>query len=336
MQIAKPVHILLFIICFALSGSVNSKQDPITPENKTDIKTTSNQSKLVFSIPLGKLEQNNTTDEALWIDVDKNKHLILIRQTNGRKERGNILLLHAQGENADHLRLIQPLSKQLSRLGWNLFIPNIALESFPQHPAVQNKALQKNNQQQQKNVENTANGLSDQELTNASAQNTEKNSTEDTHFQNSNSLPIVSKNYYFENSQAYQNYFNSLCQAVFNQTEVTKQPFIVIANQNAAYWSLPCLNQQNQSMPTIFLQPQLPLDVEDNLAELLAKQKKPIFSFHIKSSSTDPFSNAFKKRVLHSKYQRFNIGMLGTTKLQTENTDIARTITGWIDKQWKK
>ena len=146
-------------------------------------------------------------------------------------------------------------------------------------------------------------------------------------------IEFYSKNYYFQNSQAYQNYFDSLCQAVLDQTEVSKQPIVIIANQNAAYWSLSCLNHVNQSVPTIFLQPQLPVGVENNLIELFSKQTNPIFSFHIKNSQVDSFSEAFKKRVWRSRYQRFNIGMLGPTKLQAENTVIARTITGWVDKQ---
>ena len=318
MQIAKIVHISLFMICFSISSTTNAKQDAVTPEKTSDITSTSISPKLPFSISLERLEKNITADEAQWIDVGENKHLLLTRRTNGRKERGNVLLLHAQGENADHLRLIQPLSRQLSKLGWNLFIPSIALENFPPLPVVQN-------------IENSDSADKDLE-----DDNLESNSLEGNSLESNDSSLLDNKNYYFKNSQAYQDYFGSLCQAIYDQTEIFKQPFIIIANQNAAYWSLSCLNQENKSTPMIFLQPQLPIGVENNLAELFAKQTHPIFSFHIKNSSADPYSNAFKKRVWRSGYQRFNIGMLKTTKLQTENTVIARTITGWVDKQRKK
>lgn len=325
MQITKTAPIFLFMIYFGICSPVNAKQDQVAPEKMSDMDSSNNKSKLTFPILLDELEQNNTADEALWIDVAGNRHLILTRLNNGRKERGNILLFHSQGENSDHVRLIQPLSKQLSRLGWNLFIPNIALENFPQ------PLVTKNSNQQQELPENTSNKLSEQEKTNTEVLKTENNDSKD-----NDSSNLEGASYYFKNSQAYQDYFSSLCQAVLEQTEVSKQPFVIIANQNAAYWSLSCLNQVNQSVPTIFLQPQLPIGVEDNLIELFAKQKNPIFSFRIKSSLTDPFSDAFKKRVWHSGHQRFNIGMLGTTKLQAGNTVIARTITGWVDKQRKK
>jgi len=325
MPITKTVPILLVMICFAMSGAAIAKQDQETPEVTPDTDSVSNKTPLTFSILLDELELNNTADEALWIDVAENKHLVLTRLANGRKERGNVLLFHSQGENADHVRLIQPLSKQMAQLGWNVFIPNIAVENFPQPSAT------KNANQQPVLEKNSAEKISNQEKINSQEKNTENSAKKD-------NVPsdLHGISYYFNNQQAYQDYFNSLCKAVLEQTDASKKPFVIIANQNAAYWSLSCLNQISQSVPTIFLQPQLPIGVEDNLLTLFAEQKNPVFSFHIKNSLTDPFSDAFKKRVWPSEYQRLNMGMLGTTKLQAENTIIARTITGWVDKQRKK
>ena len=310
----------LFLIIFSICDLAKSEQSQTQTKSTSESESANNKPKIAFSASLDRLKQSNTADEVLWIDVGENKHLILKHRTNGRKERGNILLLHAQGENADHIRIIQPLSKQLSKLGWNIFIPSIAIEDFPI------SSFEKHEKKQEKEATNDTDNIPNSEQSDKSVQNVEDKAA-------TGSNPT---NFSFENSKAYQDYFISLCQSIFKQTEVSKQPLIIIANQNAAYWSLECLNLVNRSTPTIFLQPELPQGVQDNLTELFAKQASPIFSFHIKASKKDAFSEAFKKRVWRSGFQRFNIGMLSSTKLQPENTLIARTITGWVDKQRKK
>lgn len=320
MPVTKTGQIFLIIIHLVLSFSIFSEENQDAPETALKEASNENKNSPAFSVSLKLLEQYSSADETIWIDVEQNNHLILKHRNNGRKERGNILLFHAQGENPDHSRLIQPLTEQLTKLGWNLFIPGIAVADFPK------RILQKDQSQQEKQTGSEPNNLSNSQQSNSQTENS---------VDNGSMLPAQTK-FFFKNSQAYQDYFIALCQAIYDQTEISKQPFIIITNQNTAYWSLPCLNMLNSSTPTIFLQPQLPISVEDNLDDLFSKQTGPIFSFHVNSSTNTAFSEAFKKRIWRSEIQRFNIGILNSTKLAKENTNIAKTITGWVDKQRKK
>ncbi len=317
----KAGLIFLCLIGLKINHQAKSEETPVANQPSSKKQPVDDKPSMFFSVSLSSLKQNTSADELLWIDVDEHQHLILKHQTNGRKQRGNVLLLHTQGENADHIRLIQPLSKQLTQLGWNIFIPNIARENFPSDSFEQNKTSKGNG--------NAAKQLSDIPTLESPDTAAQKN--------DNNVQPALnSENSAFQSSRSYQDYYITLCQSILDQTELNKRPYIIIANQNAAYWSLACLNMLDDSTPIIFLHPQLPKGVVDNLAELFVKQTHSIFSFHTNIIGKDTFSKTFKKQLWHSKLQRFNIGMLAPSKLQLENTVVARSITGWIDKQRKK
>jgi len=307
----------ILVIGLLLNGSINAEEEQNLPE--TTPAGSLEKLSVKFSTSIELLSKNTKADDVLWIDVKSNKHLVLWHRGKGRKERGNVLLLHAQGENAEHIRLIQPLAKQLVHLGWNLFIPNIAQEDFPK-PVITNGEKENSD-----NLTDTDGKTSPEEQANTSQQET------------NNKTQTDSKNelFFFKNSQDYQDYFLLLYQAIFEQTEIAKLPTIIIANQNAAYWSLKCLDNK-QLTPIVFLQPQLPDGVSNNLDDIFALQTNPLFSFHLATKNTNIFNTSFKKRLWRSKFQRFNTGMLSSSKLQEEDTVIAKTITGWVEKQRKK
>jgi len=313
----KTELFLMFLIGFLLIESSNAAEDQSSPKITTIESENTNHFTLSYSTPIDELSQNTIADNILWVNAISNKHLVLWHRGKGRKERGNVLLLHAQGENAEHFRLIHPLTKQLTKLGWNIFIPNIAQEDFPKLlVGTQNKDKTNNN-----DVSNTT--LPDQSNILQQDSNDEMRASIDT------------GEFFFKNAQEYQNYFSSLYQGIFEQTDITKLPTVIIANQNSAYWSLKCLDNKRLT-PIIFLQPQLPIGVSNNLAETFAQQTNPLFSFHPVSTNTDIFNTMYKKRLWRSKFQRFNTGMLSSSKLQDEDNIVAKTITGWVEKQRKK
>jgi len=307
----------LIVFGLMLSGLLQAEQT----QNQSETAPTemTEKSSLKYSISNQQLSQNTKADEILWVDVNSNKHLVLWHRGKSRKERGNVLLLHAQGENAEHLRIIQPLTKQLVLLGWNLFIPNIAQEDFAK-PVITNKENEDTEQSgdpEKKTVPTKEQESSQQQTTNE----TPKEEKQTIHF--------------FKNGQGYQEYFSALYQAIFEQTEIAKLPTIIIANQNSAYWTIKSLDN-GKLTPVIFLQPQLPDGITNDLDKIFALQTNPLFSFHITSKQADVFSKSFRKRLWRSKFQRFNTGMLSSSKVQEEDSVIAKTITGWVEKQRKK
>lgn len=311
MSITKNITLFIILFCCSIGIRVKAEQEAVEIENNLSTKEIG----MRFSVSIQQLRQNTTADEALWIEIANKKHLILKHSTKGRKQRGNVLLLHAQGENADHLRLIQPIAKQLAILGWNIFIPSIALEDFAKPLSLTNKSE-----------------LNELNQTNASTETVPADASKQTE-----EIPVEHRNQFaFKDSNDYQQYFVKLCKATIEQMTLSKLPTIVIANQNSAYWAIQCLNSTQQLTHIIFLQPQLPQGITNNLGDIFALQTLPVFSFQSTFRDKDIFATTFKKRLWRSRYQRFNIGMLSSSKIHKENNNIARTITGWIERQTKK
>ncbi len=116
--------LILLIHTFALAAEEN------TPVNQATHAKSSSTPTINWSTDQEKLSTNHDADEITWLEVNNIKVLTLEYRAKGRKFRGNIILLHAQGENASHPRLVKPLSIQLSRLGWQVFVPNLPIEDF--------------------------------------------------------------------------------------------------------------------------------------------------------------------------------------------------------------
>ena len=280
--------------------------------NENDQIVESSEIQLSFNVSNNLLEKHSDSEQQIRIDVNGNEHLVMQYPSKGRKQRGNVLLLHAEGESPVNNRLIQPLAKQLSKLGWKLYIPNIAREDYPKLDLA-------------RNIDPGADNLKGTQET-----KTDKNSSKESESTTTTGKEI--ERYFFEDSITYQNYFVSLCKAIFEQTTILEQPTLLIANQHSAYWSIDCLQHTNEATPIVFLAALLPNLPKNDLDEKFTKQTSSVFSFKLNSSLKDHFSKAFNKQNWISKSQRSNIGMLSSTKLSIEDDSIARSVTGWIEK----
>ncbi|MDQ7048046.1 MAG: DUF3530 family protein [Enterobacterales bacterium] len=309
----KPILLLLVLLLNNIyTGHLLAAENSQTEDNsQSPIEANKKQLKLEFSADLKQLALNNRADDTQWLESENNQHLLLIHSAKGRKPRGNVLLLHAQGENPDHQRFIQPISRQLARLGWQVFIPSFAKQDFP--PESAEPSLQK-----------PASDIKDTTTNEQSLSSDEKAKT-----------TSKTKQHYFKTSSDYQNYYQAVCQAVMQQTKIKQKTLFIIANQNAAYWGLSCLKMLSSSSAIIFIHPQLPKGVKNDLEQRFTGLKNPYFSFHPKNIHKDPFMRAFKKQVWRAKYLRFNIGMYSGNKLAVEDNQLVKTITGWLDSQNK-
>lgn len=330
MNMRKLTVVFAFIVMPGMNKNLSSEENnssSVAPESDLAIET---KATIQFSVDNTVLESLAKSDETIWIDVDTNKHLVLKYRGKGKKQRGNVLLLHSKGENPNHSRLIQPLANQLVNLGWNLFIPNIVQ---PDYPIVSNtKKQNKNTTLVEQTDSSTANV--EENKGNNDPQTQSVKTGEELKDSNNTDLEQVT-NKAFQSYSNYQDYYLKLCEAIFDQTKLSNQPMLIIANQKAAYWSLPCLKLTKNETPIIFLQPELPKGVKNNLEKLFSEQTNPYFYFQPDNIKNNPFTRAFEKDLWRAKYQRFNIGLLSRYKLEKEDTFVARMITGWIEKQQK-
>jgi len=330
----KP-RLIVFTLLFASVYFHNLLGAENNPAEDTSQTTSDAEQPLLtptFSVDLKQLAINNTADDLQWIDSENIKHLLLIHSAKGRKPRGNVLILHAQGENPDHQRFIQPISRQLARLGWKVFIPSFAIENFaPQSP--QTGSPQTGSPQTGSAQTETAQAES-KEQTNPTEPVAATDQQQSTTAEKSQQLSATN-HYFFKTSTEYQNYYQKICEAVLQQSEIKNKPLFIIANQNSAYWGLSCLKLLPATSAIIFIEPQLPNGVKNDLEQRFAKYRNPYFSFHAKNTVKDPFMLAFKKQVWRTKYLRFNIGMYSGNKLAIEDNQLAKTITGWLDRQHK-
>lgn len=305
--------LVIFTIYFTLLSGNLSSEENTSFEQKPTIKSIEKQ--ISFNISNNTLENHARVEQILRIKVEGNEHLVLHYASRGRKQRGNALLFHAEGESPANSRLIKPLVSQLTNLGWNLFVPNIAKEDYPKSILMENKGS----------------GLVDQESSQTSE--TENDNAIKT---NSSADEATEKGqYFFNDSAAYQDYFISLCKAIFEQTKLLEQSTLLIANQHGAYWSINCLQHTKQTTPIVLLAALLPDLPKNDLAEKFAVQTSPVYSFKLDDSTKSEFDRVFDKRIWNSNFQRTNIGMLSPRKLSIEDDSIARSITGWIEKQRK-
>ena len=290
----------------ANSQEQNIQQENIDENTTENVKTKSNDITRFISSSK-KIAELSNADESLWIDLKDHKNLVLKYITRHTKKRGNILILHAQGESAVHKRLIHPLTKQLLTLGWNIFIPNIMNESFPIKD-ISKKIID---------------GIKPDEI---ESDNSKANNEIE-------SAPTVN-NYSFKDIKAYQSYFNNLCTSIFEQTKILELPLLIIANQNSAYWSIDCLKLANTITPVVFLQPEAPIGTTSNLKSIFAKQSVPFFSF-VPANKSSPFSEMLKQGYWLSKSQKFNGRLVSNLKLDEQNYELAKSITGWVERQRK-
>lgn len=295
----KKKAILIFL---PLISMINTSvcEESNTTQTEAEIDDTNSSAVIQYNVSNEALLKKATFDRKINITVEENKHIVLQYFSRGRKQRGQVIFLHAEGESPVNTRLVQPLTSQLMDLGWTIYLPNIAVEDYPKPQKAE----------------------TDKKKDTATSPNSEKSANTE-----------IS---YFKDHVAYQKYYSQLCQAVLKQIETNKQPTIIVANQNSAYWSIDCLTETDLVSAVVFLSPSLPELSKNDLDEKFSKQSLPLFSFKTNHQTSDPFRKAFNKGNWQSSFHRFNIGMLPNVRLNIEDHSIARTVTGWLEKQANK
>ena len=133
---------ILFVVGTIFSQLATSEENPAIeePANKTNAPNTATQSLEKEKLALTYYIDNQSLIEDIKYDTYINQSrieaiasgelLILKHLSKSKIKRGNVLFLHTDGESANHHRIVRPLAIQMSQLGWNVFIPNIAKEDF--------------------------------------------------------------------------------------------------------------------------------------------------------------------------------------------------------------
>jgi hypothetical protein len=315
----------------AFTATVQSEETE-NPIEQTESIVETNQPTISFNVDPKQLAESIGPTGVQWIDVRENKHLLMIIEHRAKNERGNILLLHAQGENPNHPRLNFPLASQLSQLGWNVFIPHLPTEDFPIPTALENQNGSKGSSDGQQQTEEQANAEPEQEQSSSVASTeTEKSNSEQNAQESNPNLP----QYFFESEEQYQKYFVEICEAVKNNTKIVDLPTAIVSNQNSSFWALPCLSIIGNITPIVMLEPQFPSSAKPTLEKQLSDQSEPLYALITSESTRKPFFHLLNRGKWGGKNQRTNTSLLPKGSLPMENITIAKSITGWIEKQRK-
>lgn len=346
---SKWAVIAYVIFSSLISFPAQAEEDPASDKTQSLKKLESSQSNLKplmlsFFIDNQSLIENIKYDPQVNLSkietLTDGELLILKHNAKNRKKRGNVLFLHTNGESANHHRLVRPLAVQLSQLGWTIFIPNIAKEDFLKPKFGTKRKVFRDNSikldstdQSQTDTKKLANKKTqskepttdklDKELTNTNETNTNKTDNSD----------LAKNQYYFGSTDKYQAYIKEICEKISTDPDWLKKPRILILNQTSSYWGLSCL--ANTGMPTVFLDPQLPLGVKNNLEDIFSKQSSSFYVFYSKLTTNTKmasFSKALSTNQWHSKNQRYSQGILPKGNINIEDTNLAKRITGWAEK----
>jgi len=308
----KPISLplilasIIFMMPFS-SLSSQEKNNTNTTSNELPTIAEENNVKMSFSLPNSSLVNKFTADSHDWFEIDGERHLLLKRKWKGKKERGHVILFHTYGENPDHLRIMQPLPKQLSTLGWSVWMPNIAIPDFSIERTNQDsKEVTKNNESHSTPIDAP----------------TEQPNSINTNHNSSN---------YFKTQEAYQAYFLSICTETIKLVSSPDSQIILVANEMASYWSIDCLKQLEKEFPVVFILPQAPENIEDGIDSALSSQNNPLLTFANNKRPKNPLLKSIENKNWGSEKQRLNYTAVSNSKLEIENVIIAKTLTGWTN-----
>ena len=311
--------ITLFISCFNIADLTAQDANSAETSIQSDSETPAAKDKtLTFSINPLQLESQNNADEVSWVDVGESKLLVLNYLAEGAKYQGDILFFAAQGEHPGHLRLVDPLTKQLRALGWKIIVPLLPSEDFPKLSS--HKTSQEPIEQQ---VEN--NPISD---------TSEPNSSE-----NQNSAPTLAEpsavdveitHHFFENETAYQVFFETGLQNLMASINSDSKNIILAVNQTSAYWALNVDISALGFSHLVILTPQIPAIENPDLSAKFSNQVIPTFAFLPKNRTSNEFSQAFRRKLWTSPILRIDDSDYFGQKVQTEDTQLSRKIDGWV------
>ncbi len=294
------------IFAFAANNSENKTNEAAAQTQPDNLPTKT--LKMPWPLDLQKLSKDNSADETIWLEIKEEKLLVLKYWARGNKKRGNIILLPAEGENADHLRLTKPLTEQLSQLGWQVFVPTFPNEDYP----IEN--IKTANDQ---TIDKTNNAANSEATTQQETSPTIDSTTQIKHF--------------FPSQDDYQLFINLALQNVISQLQPKSVTTIIIANQNMAYWMLQQNKQISPITQVVFLDPQLPKMIKSNLKSTFEEQTLPVYTFVKNEQKSKPFISAFENNYWTSIYHRFDSRLNDSSNLNIEDIQIAKKITGWSD-----
>lgn len=320
MRVYEFIIIVIYFILFGYIPPTWSQQADAPPAEQEANMAVKEQLKITFIADSKELAKNSEKNNLAWINVVEQVHLVFKRSNKGSIFRGNAILFHSQGENPIHNRLINPLSIQLSNLGWNTFSANIGLPDFPIE-------LEINGQTEQNPAVPTGEDNPMEEST-SNPGTTSEASKVDTQSKEPLAEEKEPKNF-FKTPKSYQEYFSLLCQETIKLVTISNEPTIFLANGEAGYWVLDCLKQMPPSTPIVLIQPKTPTFSLANFESTLESFNNPLFTI-ADEDSEDHFVKLIKRRKWQSSIQRINHSALQNTKINIENITIAKLISGWI------
>ncbi len=267
------------------------------------------------------LAKTTATNNQEWIEARQQQHLVIKTKFKGKTLRGHAVIFHAQGENPKHDRIVLPLSQQLAELGWSIWSPNIAKSDFPEVPETpeQTSDTPAENETSSQEQQEAGNQPPSSESNKSKTQNESENAE----------IAIITR-HFFENSESYQGYFTEVCQETLKLVPQSDLPTIIIANGNAAFWSLDCIAQIVENLPVILIRPSAPRFASKELNEMLNKGQKPLMTFSNDLTAKSKFEQLIQNGSWNAANQRFDNSHLLNNKLNRENISVAKSISGWV------
>lgn len=307
------------VFCLMVVAESGSSAEPDQTAQTTPNESTSEQNLVIpkaprFNINPQSLAERNFANESFWLTVKEQQILVLKYWARGKVTRGNAIILHAQGEHPDHPRVLASLSKQLSELGWHVFIPSLPDEDYP--PIVD--TTEKTNDVTTEAEQQTTQADSPPETTEEAPQK----ETE----------PELSHNFFAVESD-YQEFINEILDQLMQAIQPQLPKLVLVANQNSGYWSLATTKKSNALSHVVLIEPQLPKDKKDDLEEQFNGQSLPVFTFIEDEQSMSHFITAFDRQLWRSPFLRINRGQFSNQGIELEDNRIAKSISGWIQMQ---
>jgi|GEM_PF-3187726 len=319
LSIRLLLSVLVFSAFLSTSSQISAAEETqAQPASSTDIPQTITPK---FNVELEALEKMNDANESYWLDIGEQKTLVLKYWARGKVSRGHLILLHAQGEHADHPRIMKPLARQFSEQGWHVYLPNLPVADYPN-----NKVLS-DNEKSDISPESEANQQQDPAQNPASSNAQLEQAPKD-------SVPTTMQ--FFSDETAYQLLINQTIEQLISTIQPELNNLLVLANQNSGYWILDSLKTLPAISQVVLLEPQIPMDIDKNLESSFNGQNLPVFTFVENSEIPSDFIVAFDRQLWRSPFQRINRGTFSNQGIEMEDTRISKLISGWVSRQQKQ
>ncbi|TQV73751.1 DUF3530 family protein [Aliikangiella marina] len=319
---------VLFFLC--IGQQIDAAQTSDQTEPTATISQQANLSlEPKFSANLALMEKRNSANESFWLDINEHKTLVLKHWARGKVLRGDLILLHAQSENADHGRLVNPLAQHFSQRGWHVYVPNLPIEDYPK---IQEVALEVSTSV----TSNDQASQTDPNQTDSNQQPAVDNSNTQDNSDNANQSVLPPKNHYFDTEQSYQTFISQLLNNLTANIQPKSDNLLVVANQNSAFWILESAKTNSSFNQLALIHPQIPHNFDKNLDEYFSGQTLPVFAFFKDVETESEFINAFDRQLWRSRFQRINRGTFSDRGIEEENPQIAKLIIGWVTRIQKE